>query len=155
MKQASVSSTVHGGGKRRGEEGVSAPSHTVLILRHVGPSAHHLIDRQRAGFGVLHLQVELPTGASSVSSVFGSTPRRANCASALIELDRISDAAPTLPLTAHTLLAIRTIPQPASAKSAGQRQNSAAWFVHSPVCTPHVVGSFGGSPHSHLPVCQL
>jgi DNA invertase Pin-like site-specific DNA recombinase len=24
-----------------------------------------------------------------------------------------------------------------------------------PHCTFHVFGSFGGSPHSHLPVCQL
>jgi hypothetical protein len=62
------------------------------MLGHVGPSAHHLIDRQRAGFGVLHLQVELPTGASSVSSIFGSTPRKANCASAQINLGEISDA---------------------------------------------------------------
>ena len=61
----------------------------VLILGHVGPSAHSLIDRERAGFGVLHLQVELPTGASSVSSVFGSTPKKANCASAQIDLDKI------------------------------------------------------------------
>ena len=68
---------------------MSAPSHTVLILGYVGPSAHSLIDRERAGFGVLHLQVELPTGASSVSSVFGSTPKKANCASAQIDLDKI------------------------------------------------------------------
>jgi hypothetical protein len=61
-------------------------------LAHVGPSAHHLIDRQRAGFGVPHLQVELPTGASFVSSVFGSTPKEANCASAQIDLDKRSDA---------------------------------------------------------------
>jgi hypothetical protein len=58
-----------------------------------GRSAHHFIDRQRAGFAVPHLQVELPTGASSVSSVFGSTRKRANCASAQIDLDKISDAA--------------------------------------------------------------
>jgi len=54
---------------------------------------YHLIDHQRAGFGDHHLQVELPTGASSVSSVFGSTPRKANCAGALINLDKVSDAA--------------------------------------------------------------
>ena len=72
---------------------MSAPSHSVLILGYVGPFAHSLIDRERAGFGVLHLQVELPTGASSVSSVFGSTPRKANCANAQIDLDKISDAA--------------------------------------------------------------
>jgi len=65
----------------------------VLILGYVGPFAYHLIDHQRAGFGDHHLQVELPTGASSVSSVFGSTPRKANCAGALINLDKVSDAA--------------------------------------------------------------
>ena len=68
----------------------------MLILGYVGHFAHHLIDRQRAGFGVLHLQVELPTGASSVSSVFGSTPKKVNCASAQIDLNKISDAAKAL-----------------------------------------------------------
>jgi len=32
-----------------------------------------------------------PTGASSASSVFGSTPKKANCASAQIDLDRIGE----------------------------------------------------------------
>jgi hypothetical protein len=93
MKQLGVTSADQGGGKRRGEEGISAPNYSVLILGHAGPFAHHLIDRQRAVFGVPHLQVELPTGASSVSSVFGSTPKKANCASGLIDLDKVSDAA--------------------------------------------------------------
>ena len=47
------SSTVHGGGKRRGEEGMSASS--VLILGYVGPFAHHLIDRQRGALCVVRL----------------------------------------------------------------------------------------------------
>src|SRR6516225_10378358 len=84
---------VAGSDEWRACSSTSAPSHSVLILGHVGPSAHHLIGRKRAGFGVLHLQVELPTGASSVSSVFGSTQRKAACAGK-IDLDKISDAKP-------------------------------------------------------------
>ena len=36
---------LHGGGKRRGEEGMLGPSCGVLILGYVGPSAHHLVGR--------------------------------------------------------------------------------------------------------------
>src|SRR6516164_6953126 len=46
----------HGGGKRRGEEDMSALSCSVLILGYVGTFAYHLIDRYRDPLGVFCLR---------------------------------------------------------------------------------------------------
>jgi hypothetical protein len=57
-------------------------------LGHVGTFAYRLIDRQRAVLCVVIATLEAP----SASLIFGSTPKKMNCASAQIELAKISEA---------------------------------------------------------------